>query len=297
MQATKRTILIATGLLILSTLLSACGGAGGGSQPTATYGPAVQTRLAESQRPLTTSTPTAEAAAQAASPTPLPTQEPAIPEPSATALVEPEPDPATDALLLSLLTLDDMPEGWQGGEPIEDEGSSNWTGDDDMFAAPTQADECGYGFDDPNLNEVSAYFGDSVDEFIVLHMVSLYANAQSAELFVDQMFGAMERCPEVEDSYDASVITRFTVLEDPLLGDQSGRFIMGGSGDGFNTAIAVTAFRVGPVLSFVFLFGSTELSGPVETWNLNDLAIRSVEKLIPLRETFDAFETPPENVV
>lgn len=284
-------------ILLLAAMLSACSASGGGSQPTATFGPAVQTRLAEARPSRPTRTPDDETAAQAPSPTPVPTQEPATPEPSATAPVDPQPDPATDALLLALLTLEDMPEGWQGGEPIENEGSSSWTGDDDIFTAPSQSDECGYGFDDPYLNEVSAYFGDSGEEFIVLHNVSLYANAQSAELFMDQMFAAMTTCPEVEDSYDASVITRFAIMENPQIGDQSIRFTIGASGDGFNTAISVTAIRVGLALSWVAVFGSTELSGPVETWELHNLTIRSVEKLTPLRETFDAFETAPVNVV
>lgn len=281
-------------------LLSACGGAGGGSQPTATIGPAVQTRLAETQRPRATSTPTTETAARAATATSTPKQETPTPRPSAPDLVEPEPNPATAALLLALLSLDDMPEGWQGGEAvIEDENSPGWTGDDDIFTQPSQADECGYGFDDPYLHEASAYFEDSGQEFILLHAVSLYTNAQSAELVLNQMLAAMTACPEVEDVYDDGVskITRLTVLENPQIGDQSVRFSLGTSGDEFDTALAITAVRIGQVLSFVVHIGSVQLSGPVETWDLNELAIRSFEKIDALRETFDALETPAENVV
>lgn len=301
MRATTRTTIAAVITLLLATLLlSACGGAGGGSQPTATFGPAVQTRLAETQRPRATSTPTTETAARAATATSTPQQETPTPQPSEPDVAEPEPDPATEAMLLALLSLDDLPEGWQGGEAvIEDQNTSGWTDGDDMFAQPNQEDECGYGFDDPYLNEASAYFEDNRQELILLHTVALYANARSAELVLNQMLAAMTACPEVEDAYEdgASKITRFTVLENPQIGDQSVRFSIGTSGDEFDTAIAITAARIGQVLSFVVQFGSVQLSGPVETWNLNEFAIRSFEKINALRETFDALETSPANVV
>lgn len=302
MRATTRTTVAVAGMLLFGLVFSACNGAPGGSggQPTATFGPAVQTRLAETQRPRATSTPTAESAARAATATPTPSQETPVPQPSTPDFAQPEPDPATEALLLALLSLDDMPEGWQGGEAIiENENSSGWTGDDDMFTQPGQADECGYGFDDPYLHEVSAYFEDSEQEFIVMHSVSLYANARSAESVLNQMLAAMTACPEVEEAYGDGVskITRLTVLESQQIGDQSVRFSIGTSADEFDTALAITAVRIGQVLSFVVHIGSVQLSGPVEIWNLNELTIRSFEKIDALRETFDSLETPSKNVV
>jgi hypothetical protein len=286
--------------VIIMLLVSACGGAGGGSQPTATFGPAVQTRLAEAQRPRATSTPTPETAARAATATSTPRQETPTPRPSAPELAKPEPGPATEALLLALLSLDDLPEGWQGGEAvIEDQNTSGWTGDDDMFAQPSQQDECGYDYDDPNLSEVSAYFERNEEELLVLHQVSLYASDQSAEMLLSQLFAAIARCPEIEETFDdrSVSVTRVDVLEVPQIGDQSGTFQITTSDDDFNFAIAITGFRVGRVVSFIFQFDSLDLAGPAESWELHSLATLAADKINALRETFDALETPAENVV
>lgn len=299
MPATIRPAVAAAMILMLSTMLAACGGVAGGPQPTATFGPAVQTRLAGSSRLRPTRTPTNETARAA---TPTATAVPALPTPEQT---EPEPatplpDPETEALLLALLTLGDMPEGWHGGDVYTKDGStSGMTGDDEMFTTPRQQDACGYNFDDPYLNKASAYFEDGAQEFLVLHQVMLYADGPSAEILMSQMQAAMERCPEVEEPLDdgSTSISRFTLLADPQIGDQSCRFQITSSDDEFDYAIVVTGFRVGRVLSYVLQFGSLELSGPVDGWGTNDIAIRAVDKISSLRETFDSLESPSENVV
>jgi hypothetical protein len=241
-----------------------------------------------------------ESAAQAATATSTPPQATPTPQPPTPDPVEPEPDPATETLLLALLSLDDMPEGWQGGEAvIEDPNSSGWTGDDDMFTQPRQEDECGYGYDDPYLNEASAYFHRDEEELLVLHQVSLYANDQRAEMLLSQVFAAIARCPEIEESNGDGLtsVTRFDRLEFPQIGDQSGTFQITSSDDDFDYAIVITGFRVGRVVSFVFQFDSLELAGSVEGWELHNLATLAANKINTLRETFDSLEKPSKNAV
>lgn len=299
MTATMRPALTAAIILILTTMLASCSGGAGGPQPTATFGPAVQTRLAGGNRARPTRTPTSDTA-KAETPTATVAPATLTPAPAEPETATPPPDPETEALLLALLTLGDMPEGWSGGEVINNgENISGATGDDEMFTTPRQEDACGYNFDAPYVNEVSAYFEDGAQEFLILHQVLLYVDGQSAEMLLSQMQAAMERCPEVEEPLgDGSTsITRFTLLADPQIGDQSARFQITTSDDEFDYAIVVTGFRIGRVLSYVMQFGSTELSGPVDGWNTNDIAIRAVDRINALRETFDSLERPLENVV
>lgn len=276
-------------------LLSACNGPQGSSEPkpTATFGPAVQTRLAEANRPRPTRTPTPESMAAAPTATPRP------PAPTPLPTREPELDPADEVLLAALLTLDEMPDGWHGGDSyVDDPAADDWSGDDDMLFAPGADDYCGTDFDDPYLNQTLVYFDEHESRWMLIQVLSLYANAQAADLLLSQMFTAMERCPEFEETVAGeTTVTRITRLEYPELGDRSAAFLLTFTSADFELDMVLAAFRIDRVVSIVLHYGAIADTGPAEGWGTEEITIRALEKIDALREAIDALERPPANVV
>lgn len=285
-------------MFISVMLLTACSGAGGGSQPTATFGPAVQTRLAEASRPRPTRTPVPQAKARSATEAvPASTPQPASPTPAAT--MTPVPDPANDVLMAALLAQENMPAGWSGGEQV-DLGSSedNSSGDDDMLVPPGTEDYCGALINDPYLKQVAVLFSNEDDSEMIMQFVALYDTEQTADLVLDQTIAATQQCPEYEEMIDGeTVITRIKQLEYPTLGDGSGAYQVTVTAGEYFSEIVVIAYRVHRTMSMIIHIADPEFARPTEDWNTQDIAVRALEKINALREQIDALERPAPNVV
>ena len=286
-------------MFISVMLLTACGSApGGGSQPTATFGPAVQTRLAEASRPRPTRTPVPQATAgSTAEVAPTSTPPPVRPTPAAT--MTPVPDPADELLMAALLTQENMPEGWTGGERV-DLGNSdeNWSGDDDMLVPPGSEDYCGALFEDPYLNQVAVLLSSEDDTELVIQFIALYDIEQTADLVLTQTIAATQQCPEYEEVIDGeTVITRITQLEYPALGDRSGAYKVTVTDGEYVSEVVVVAYRVNRTMSMIMHVAEPDTAGPAEGWNTQDIVVRALEKIEALREQIDALDRPAPNVV
>lgn len=286
-------------IAILSAMvLTACNGASGGAKPTATFGPAVQTRLAEASRPRATRTPTPEGMAQVPTvPAATATPQPATPAPQPTMV--PAQDPADEVLLMALLTEENMPAGWYGGESFTLGGSEgNVSGDDGMLVSPGARDYCGSLFDDPYLNQVAAPFAQDESGQLMMQFIALYASDQAADLVLSQTFAAMQQCPEYEEVIDGEVVaTRINALDYPDLGDRSGAFTMAITSEGYQSDMVVVGYRVGRTVSMILHIGEIAVNGPAETWETQQITQQALEKINALRELLDALERPAPNVV
>lgn len=281
-------------------ILAGCNGAGvqSGPQPTATYGPAVQTRLAEAQRPRPTATATPD---PAATPTPHPTETPTPSPPTATPgpTSTPEPDLADQVLLLALLQPDDFEGDWWVDDAYiygPDDGS--WTGDDDMLHSQQTDEYCGTTVDDPYTNQVSNYYGHDDAGWLVVHFVALYPSEHEADLYLSQLIALLQNCTAFEEEYAGGIeTTTISPLDYPELGDRSGAFMLVSTGDGYQMEAVLTAFRVGRAVSLILHVGEAAHAGPVETWGTADMSIRAHEKIMRLKEQIDALEPPGRDFV
>jgi len=280
------------------SLLAACNGSPGGSgeSPTATFGPAVQTRLAEANRPRPTRTPTPEGMAQATAvptPGPRPTNTPQPPPP------EPETNPADDVLLLALLeTVDLAGEWWDSGAAVYDSNGGNWTGDDGMLYSPGTDSYCGAAIDDPYVNRVAKRYGEDEMEWLLVQIIALYPSEQQADLFLSQFVSLLQLCSEYEEEYlGATETVSIHQLEYPEMGDRSAAFVLISAGNDYQFEAVLSVFRIGRTVTLLLHAGESAWSGPVEGWGTQEITLRAYERVMSLRELIDALERPAPNVV
>jgi hypothetical protein len=299
MRFSTRTTIIAFAILLGTISFSACNGAVGSSdpKPTATFGPAVQTRLAEARRPSPTRTPTPDSAAHI----PTEPQSTATPRPATSTPqlpVEPTPNPTEEVLLMALLTLQEMPEGWGGGETIfYDPSFLDWFGDGGIFVEPDGEDHCSWGIG-AFLSGSIAYFDHDDDYTRIRQNVMLYATDLEADLTLAAMIAAMQICPDSEEMYDGEIVrTTIQTLDYAPLGDRSGAFHMTSSFGDENFDGVIAAFRFGRTITIITQDAMTWHAGPVEEWVTEGVMIRAFEKLDALRDAIESLDRPASNFV
>ena len=281
--------------LVLSILLlSACNGAteGSGSRPTATFGPAVQTRLAEASRPRPTRTPTPESQAAAPTATSLPT---ATPQPTST----PVPDPANELLTLALLNQDDFTEEWWIDEPyIYTDEDMSWSGDDDMLHSHQTDEYCGTEIDDPYINQASNVYGQDEAGWVVVQFIALYPTEQHADLYLSELVTVMQQCTAYEEEYEGQIETvTVSQMDYPPAGDRSAAFVVVTSGTDYQFEAVLVGYRIGRTVTLILHAGESASSGPVEEWGTRDISARSYEKIMSLIDQIDALERPANEVI
>jgi hypothetical protein len=294
MQRIISTVVIVFGI----SLLTACNGSPGSSDelPTATFGPAVQTRLAEANRPRATRTPVPETTA---TPTPQPTATHAPPTATPGSSGLSEPDPADDVLLLALLETGDLAgEWWDEGAFVYDSSDGNWTGDDGMLHSPGTDSYCGTAIDDPYVNQVSNLYGEDGLNWLLVQFVTLYPSEQHADLYLSQLITLLQQCNEYEEEYSGATETvSIHQLEFPEMGDRSAAFVMISVGSDYQVEAVLSAFRTGRTVTLLLHAGESAVSGPVEEWGTQEITLRAYDKVMSLREMIDALERPAPNVV
>ena len=287
-------------LTLCLSILTACNGAAGsaGPQSTATFGPAVQTRLAEAQRPRPTQTPTPDPLATS-TPLPTATSTPAPPTATPGPTSTPEPDKADEILLQALLEPTNFDSEWWVDEAyIYEDNTQNRSGDDGMLHSPQTDLYCGTSVADPYTNQVSTYYGQDEMDWLVVHFVALYPSEQHADLYASQLISLLQNCQEFEEEYAGGIeTTRISHLDYPELGDRSAAFVLVSTGDGYQVEAVLSVFRVGRTVSLILHVGESATSGPVEAWGTNNITVSAFEKVVSLREQIDALERPAPNVV
>jgi hypothetical protein len=198
-------------LLLFPILLAACGA--GSDAPTATFGPAVQTRLAEAdpvrmRTPRPTTTPrnsskpgvviTPESTAESAGPTKTPLPTPTL-------------HPAAEQFATVLLDVQDLPTGWTI-IPAELRVEAGQT-----------SEVCGVLVADYASIYVQGDYEKSVTGPFISEGLSLYASATEADFTIANLEQAFMNCPP-EGYSDVDYTTVFAPLAFPQVGDRSFAF-------------------------------------------------------------------------
>src|SRR5690606_28781433 len=157
---------------------------------------------------------------------------------------------------------------------------------------------CGSDVNDPYINQVANLYGESSADQLVLHFVALYENEQSADLYLSELIARMQLCPEYEETVDGQLETTLTSqLDFPEMGDRSAAFSIVSSGVDYQEETVIVGFRIGRTVTVILHLADSEIAGPAESWNTQDISSRAFEKLMSLKEQLDGLDRPAPNVV
>lgn len=167
-----------------------------------------------------------------------------------------------------------------------------------MLRSPGADNFCGADVADPYINQVANLYGEDTSDQLVLHFVALYESEQSADLYLSELIALMQLCPEYEETVGGQVETTLTSqLDFPEMGDRSAAFSIVSSADDIQVESVMVGFRIGRTVTVILHLADSEMAGPLESWNTQDISSRAFEKLMSLKEQLDALERPSPNVV
>jgi len=270
-------------LLLIPILLAGCGAGGLGDAPTATFGPAVQTRLAEAdpgrmRTPRPTSTPFNQSKPGVVI-TPDSTAKPA--GPTKTPLPTPTMHPAAQQFATVLLGVQDLPTGWTVIPP-------------ELLVDAGQTSEiCGVLVSDYASIYVQGDYEMSVAGPYITEGLSLYASATEADLTLANFEQAYTSCPP-EGFTGAEYSTVLAPLAFPQVGDRSFAFRMTVIAGDFAVEMDVVYAQVDKVivsLGYGTLSGFGDTIDSTQTESFARGAEAKVRAMLDFINTLDAPST------
>jgi hypothetical protein len=268
-------------LLLLGLLLAACGVAGVGESPTATYGSAVQTRLAgPGHTPIPTSTlrsgdkqptvvrPSTTAAAEEATKTPFAT---------------PTLNPFAKEFAPVLLGVADLPTGWTS-VPVEL-----------TLEAETTSEVCGLPVQDFAMVYVQAEFQKAVTGPFASQGASLYASAVEADATLASLETAFQNCP-AEGYDDGESVMLLAPVAFPQVGDRSFAFRMTLLIDDFAVEMDVVYAQVDRVLVTIGYGVLAGFGEAIDSTQTEDFIRRAEAKVRTMLDYVNSLQIPSNSV-
>jgi hypothetical protein len=268
-------------LLLLGLLLAACGVAGVGDAPTATYGSAVQTRLAgPGHTAIPTSTlrsgdkqptvvrSTTTAGAEDATKTPFPT---------------PTANPFADEFAPVLLGVADLPTGWTS-VPVEL-----------TLESETTSEVCGLPVQDFAAVYVQAEFQKTITGPFASQGASLYATAVEADATLASLEAALRNCP-VEGYDDGESLMLLTPVAFPQVGDRSFAFRLTLLIDDFAVEMDVVYAQVDRVLVTIGYGVLAGFGEAIDSTQTEDFIRRAEAKVRTMLDYVNSLQIPSNSV-
>lgn len=273
-------------LLLLGLLLAACGAAGvGGGAPTATFGPAVQTQLADTgpgrtRTPVPTSTPRGGGKQPTVlSTTPTPAAEEAAKTPFPT----PTMNPFAMEFAPVLLGVEDLPTGWVTVPT------------DLTLEAETTSEVCGVPVQDFAMVYVQAEFQKNVSGPFVSQGASLYSSAVEADATLASLEGAFQNCP-TEGYSDGESTTLLSPLAFPQVGERSFAYRLTLLIEGFALEMDVVYAQVDRVLVTIGYGSLAGFGEDVDSVQTEDFIRRAEAKVRGMLDYVNGLQIPSNSV-
>lgn len=269
-------------LLLLGLLLAACGAAGlGGSAPTATYGPAVQTQLASPGR---TAIPTSTPRGGSKQPTVVrSTASPAAAEATKTPFPTPTMNPFATEFAPVLLGVSDLPTGWVSVPT------------DLTLEIETTSEVCGVPVQDFAMVYVQAEFQKNVTGPFVSQGASLYATAVEAGATLAGLGAAFRNCP-AEGYDDGESLTLLAPVAFPQVGDRSFAFRLTVLVEDFALEMDVVYAQVDRVLVTIGYGSLAGFGDDIDSTQTEDFIRRAEAKVRAMLDYVNNLQIPSNSV-